>query len=95
MKQIYQILLPLIAKYHIGKVSLYAGPQVSYQVKTIIPGYDPVQNVKKDYDYTDSSYKRSGFSGVVGIEWVFKYRLGIDARYIVGFSNLRASNGGH
>jgi len=92
-EQIDQILLPLLAKYHLGKISFYAGPQISFQAKTTVPGYDPVQGVKKDYDYTDSSYKKIGFSGVIGIEWVFKYRFGIDARYIVGFSNLRASNG--
>jgi hypothetical protein len=92
-EQISQLAIPILAKYHLGKVSLYGGLQANILLKVNQWGYDAIQEEHKYVDYTDSSYKKMSWGGVVGIEWVFKYRFGIDARYIVGLSNLRASNG--
>lgn len=86
---ISHILIPVQLKYQLGKLGLYAGVQAAI----LTSARATVIQVYKDLNVTDSSYKKTGFSGVAGAEFVFSYRFGIDARYNWNFSNMRASNG--
>lgn len=97
------ILIPVSFKYKIGKLGLSAGPQAEvllsakgyYRSSTL--QYDPISNVYyatlEHGDIKNDSYRKLGFSGVLGAEYVFKYRFGIDARYQFGLTDFRASNG--
>jgi hypothetical protein len=85
------LLIPVMVKYQAGHWGFYAGGQGNVLTKArarySIGGEPHNDNV------IDSSYKKLSFAGVAGIEFVFKYRFGIDVRYQHGFSNIRASNG--
>lgn len=83
------ILIPVQLKYQVGKLGLYAGGQVAI----LASAKSTLISIYKNRNVTDSSYKKMNFSGIVGAEFVFNYRFGIDARYQWGFSNMRASNG--
>lgn len=87
------ILIPVLLKYKLGKVSLSAGPQA--EILLSAKGYDvntATNNIERR-DIKNDSYRKFGVSGVLGAEWVFKYRFGIDARYQFGLTDFRASNG--
>lgn len=93
-EELQYITLPVMAKLHIGKVSLYAGPQLSVLTKAEMPNlvnYGTGQRFT--IDATDSSYKKIKFSFVGGIEWAFKYRFGLDLRYTAGLGNAANPNG--
>lgn len=83
------ILLPVQLKYQAGKFGFYVGGQLDLLANARATYYPTYQNT----DFTDSSYKKVSFSGIVGAEFVFKYRFGIDVRYHHSLLNMRASNG--
>lgn len=85
------LLIPVLMKYQAGHWGFYAGGQGNVLIKARARysiGGEPYND-----NVIDSSYKKLSFAGVAGIEFVFKYRFGIDVRYQHGFSNMRASNG--
>lgn len=84
------LLLPVLLKYKVGHVSFSAGPQAEFLLSA--NGVYVENNIVKNGDLKDRSYSKFGLSGVVGIEWVFKYRFGIDARYQFGLTDAKASN---
>jgi hypothetical protein len=83
------ISIPILAKLHAGKFGFYVGPQISLLVKATT--FD--NSIPAEVDVTDKSYTKTSWSGVFGIEYVFKHRFGIDARYQLGLSNSRDSDG--
>ena len=85
--------IPVLAKLHIGHLGLYAGPQLSFLLSSRFDQHDFVNDARIKVNATDSSFSKTSFSGVVGLEYTFMYRFGIEARYQFGLSNIRASNG--
>ena len=96
-EELNYISVPVLAKIHFGKISLYGGPQVSFLTKVNLPiaanRDDPNGPFVHDLDVTDSSYKKTRFCAVIGVEWVFKYRFGIDVRYMAGLGNIAKPGG--
>jgi hypothetical protein len=92
-EQLHQIAIPILAKYHLGKIAFYAGPQLDVLLKAEQHYYDVRAQGQKVVNVTDSSYAKAGLSAVGGIEWTFKYRFGIDLRYAFGLTNRSAENG--
>jgi len=84
------ILLPVLLKYKVRHISFSAGPQAEFLLSA--NGVYVENNTIKTGDLKDRSYSNFGLSGVVGIEWVFNYRFGIDARYQFGLTDAKASN---
>lgn len=87
--ELNHLLVPVLFKYKANKIGLFAGPQADILIKA-------KGNTGPSYyngDITDSSYRKTSFSGVLGLEYVFKYRFGIDARYQFSLSDMRADNG--
>lgn len=87
--ELNHLLIPLQFKFKANKFGLFAGPQADILIKA-------KGNTGPSYyngDITDSSYKKFGMSGVLGLEYVFKYRFGIDARYQFSLTDARADNG--
>lgn len=87
--ELNHLFVPLLFKYKAGNFGLFAGPQADFLLKAkgaTGPSY-------YNGDITDSSYRKSSFSGVLGVEYVFKYRFGIDARYQFSLSDMRADKG--
>jgi hypothetical protein len=92
--QLSHLLIPIQLKYRLGKIGLFAGPQAEILLSAKGPYYDGANNqIIFNTDIKDRSYKKLSLSGLVGAEWVFKYRFGIDARYQFGLTDFRASNG--
>ncbi|OQP60360.1 hypothetical protein A3860_33820 [Niastella vici] len=92
-EQLHQLAIPVLAKLHVGKIAFYAGPQLDVLLKAEQHYYDAYEQKQKNLNLTDSSYTKAGVSAVGGLEWTFKYRFGIDVRYVFGLSN-RASDKG-
>lgn len=92
-ERLHLIAIPVLAKLHIGKIALYAGPQLDLLMKAEQNYFDVYAQANKTKNVTDSSYRKAGMSGVAGIEWVFKYRFGVDLRYAFGLSNIASDNG--
>lgn len=91
------LFVPVLVKYKLGKVSLMAGPQADFLLDAKgwylekAPESDPDYNYYfKSGDIKGKSYSNFTLSGVIGAEWVFKYRFGIDARYQFGLTNFRS-----
>jgi len=92
-ERLHQIAIPVLAKYHVGKIAIYTGPQLDVLLKAEQHYYDVNIQGQKIVNVTDSSYTKAGLSAVGGIEWTFKYRFGIDLRYVFGLSNRCSGNG--
>lgn len=96
------VLIPLLFKYKLGHWGIYLGPQANilatakgfYYSSTLY--YDPLTNSYYHYalsgNIKDSSYSKFSLSGIVGIEYTFKYRFGFEVRYEKGLGDYRASN---
>lgn len=84
------ISIPILAKLHVGHLGIYAGPQISMLTSATIMDH---VNYTGKMKVTNESYTKTSFSGIVGLEYTFKYRFGVDARYQFGLSNVSASNG--
>ncbi len=96
---ILQALVPVLFRYRLGKVSVFAGPQAQFLLsakgswlKETPDDPDYSHYLEQGANITSKSYSVFGISGVIGAEWVFKYRFGIDARYQLGFSDFRGKN---
>lgn len=87
------ISLPVLAKYHLGKIAIFAGPQISFLTKASLPNLVNSSGQRYSIDATDSSYKKTRYNVVVGLEWAFKYRFGIDVRYMAALGNVASANG--
>lgn len=87
--ELNHLFVPLLFKYKAGNFGLFAGPQADILLKAKGATGPNFYNG----DITDSSYRKSSFSGLVGIEYVFKYRFGIDARYQFSLSDMRSDKG--
>lgn len=90
--------IPLLLKYRLGKVSVLAGPQAEILLSAKGLYREETPN-DPDFDYyirygdiKERSYAKFSWSGVIGAEWVFKYRFGLEARYKFGLSNFKANN---
>lgn len=92
-ERLKQVCIPILAKIHVGKVAFYAGPQIDLLLKAEQELYNASQLRRLKINTTDSSYTKVGLSAVGGIEWTFKYRFGIDIRYVFGMSNRCSKNG--
>jgi len=90
-ENLQHISIPILAKLHIGHLAIYAGPQISLLTSATI--MDHVNYTGNKMNVTNESYSKTSFSGIIGLEYTFKYRFGIDARYQFGLSNVSASNG--
>lgn len=91
------VFVPVLFKYKIGKVSVMAGPQAEFLLTAKGRYFEKAPEDDPDYNYyfkygniKGISYSDFTISGVVGAEWVFKYRFGIDARYKFGITNFRS-----
>jgi hypothetical protein len=92
-ERLHQISIPILAKLRLGKVALYAGPQLDFLLKAEQHFYNATERRQVSINTTDSSYKKVQVSAAAGIEWTFKYRFGIDLRYVFGMSNIASENG--
>lgn len=90
------LFIPVLFKYSLGKVSLFAGPQAELLLSA--KGFYVLQTPEDpNYSYyvlkgdiRDISYKKISVDAVFGLEWIFKYRFGIDARAQYGLVDYRA-----
>lgn len=92
-EQIEYISIPVLAKLHAGKIAIYAGPQISFLTKAELPHLVNSAGQIYSVDATDSSYKKTRYSATVGLEWAFKYRFGVDVRYMAAMGNIANPNG--
>lgn len=92
-ERLHQIAFPILAKFRLGKVAIYAGPQLDFLLKAEQHFYSATEQRQVTINTTDSSFTKAGLSAVGGIEWTFKYRFGIDVRYVFGLSNRASDNG--
>ncbi|WP_290713811.1 porin family protein, partial [Flavihumibacter sp. CACIAM 22H1] len=91
------VFLPVLLRYRIGKVSILAGPQAEFLLSAKGWYFEKAPDDDPDYRYylKSGSVKEMGYtsftlSGIVGAEWIFKYRFGVDARYKFGITNFRS-----
>jgi opacity protein-like surface antigen len=87
--QLSHVFVPILFKYKAGNFGLYAGPQADFLLKAKGATGPSFYND----DITDSSYRKSSLSGVLGVEYIFKHRFGIDARYQFSLGNMRSDEG--
>jgi opacity protein-like surface antigen len=87
------ILIPVLLKYKLGKISLFAGPQAEILLSANGAYINTTTNSIEQGDIKNDSYSKFGVSAVLGVEWVFKNHFGIDARYQQSLTDMRASNG--
>jgi hypothetical protein len=85
------ILIPVLIKFKAGKFGFFGGGQAEWLLSAT--GTYVENSTFIVGDIKENSYRKFGFSGVLGAEFVFKYRFGIDARYQIGLGDARASNG--
>lgn len=90
------LLVPLLFRYKLGKVSLLAGPQAEVLLNATGRYLERAPDSDPDYSFYDKigdingvGYSNFSMSGVVGIEWIFKHRFGLDARYQFGLTNTK------
>jgi|GEM_PF-2480938 len=95
--ELSHLFLPVLFKYKVGNFGVFAGPQPELLLKA--KGNTGLLKAKGNTgpsyyngDITDSSYRKFGFSGVLGAEYVFKRRFGVDTRYQFSLSDLKADN---
>lgn len=89
-EELKHLSIPLLLKLKIGHLGMFIGPQVSFLLSANITK-SSFNNTK--VNVTDSSYKKINVAEVFGLEYTFSDRFGVDVRYQVGFSNIRAVNG--
>lgn len=87
-EEIKHISTPLLVKVKLGHFGIYAGPQVSFRLSAYL---NNIANNKTDV--TNNSYTKTNFSGIIGVEYTFRRRFGIDFRYQQGFANIRSTTG--
>ncbi len=93
-EEVRHLNVPVLAKWNIGGLSLFAGPQASFLLKARHGIYANSGDFNTTYfDVTDSSYKKLMLSGVAGIEYTFRFGLGFDVRYQLGFNNIAKPDG--
>ena len=88
-EELKHLSVPLLARLRLGHFGLYAGPQLSFRLSADLK----LNQGDVETDVTESSYTKTNFSGVVGAEYTFQHRFGLDIRYQQGFSNIRSTNG--
>jgi len=74
--------IPIMAKYSIGAIGIYAGPQFGYLLSATFDGEDAMDGMKKI---------DMGISFGAGYE--FEMGLGVDARYYLGLANIADESG--
>src|SRR6218665_1729676 len=93
-EEVRHLNIPVLMKWNIGGLSLFAGPQASYLLKARHGIYANVGDFNTTYfDVTDSSYKKIMLSGVAGLEYTFRFGLGFDVRYQLGLNNIAKPGG--
>ena len=92
-ERLHEIAMPILFKYRPGKVAIYAGPQFDFLLKAEQHIYNASLMRRETLNTTDNSFKKIGIDFTGGIEWTFKYRFGIDLRYVFGMSNRASENG--
>ncbi len=74
--------LPVLLQYQLGAISLRAGSELGYKLKSSLQAVDP------DLDHLVSIFDRElelGLAGGVGLQWD---RFGVEGRYVHSLSNL-------
>jgi hypothetical protein len=91
--------IPVLFKYKFGKVSILTGPQAEFLLSATGDYLEKAPPTDPNYSYYQKrgSIKGTGYSsftlsGVAGVEWIFKHRFGIDARYQFGLTNFRSAD---
>ena len=92
-ERLKQICIPVLAKIHVGKIAFYGGPQIDLLLKAEQEYFNAAQQRRLKINTTDSSFTKAGLSVVGGIEWTFRYKFGLDLRYVFGMSNRCAKDG--
>ena len=92
-ERLKQICIPVLAKIHVGKIAFYAGPQIDLLLNSTQEYFNASQQRRLKINTTDSSFTKAGLSIVGGMEWVFRYKFGIDLRYVFAISNRCAKDG--
>ena len=82
--------IPVLAKYHIKKVDIYAGPQFSY----LLSANNTYENnfVISERPFYDYDGPKSFFAGVVGAGYNINESVDVNARYVIDIKG-RSSNG--
>lgn len=75
------IAIPILAKFHLGELGIYAGPQASF----LIGGKDQFQGQPIG---VASQFKMLDFSAVGGAEYVLAQKVVVSARYQLGLINI-------
>lgn len=81
--------LPLLARFHFGKLYFNAGPSVAYNISGKQKMND--QSVKLSFDNTSGGFRRfdAGVQMGGGFEFPFKQkRIALDIRYVHGLTNM-------
>ena len=88
----YTIELPVLARFHFGKLYMNAGPSIAYNLK----GTSKIDGLTTDLSFNDSSegFKRFDAGIQVGGGYMFQIkekRLALDIRYNYGLTNISHS----
>jgi hypothetical protein len=75
--------IPVLLQYNAGGVRLQAGPQIGFLTSV----HDNVNNVETGF-FNKNDFKKIDVSLPVGISYVGRSGIGIDARYNIGLSNI-------
>ncbi len=73
--------IPVLAKYNIGGLGIYAGPQLGLLLSAKAKVDSQEEDVKGQFKSTD-------FSAVLGAEYNLPYGIFVSARYILGLSKI-------
>lgn len=89
----YTIELPILARFHFGKLYINAGPSIAYNLN----GTRKTDGLTTDLTFNNSSegFKRFDAGIQIGGGYMFQIkekRLALDIRYIYGLTNISHSN---
>ncbi len=90
--RLYTIEFPLLARFHVGKFYLNAGPSIAYNIS----GDNKIDDLSTKLSFTNSTegFKRfdAGVQMGGGVEFPFKQRrIALDIRYNYGLTNISYS----
>lgn len=79
--------IPILLKYKVGGFGVYVGAQPDFLIFTMrdIEGRGTLSN---EADFRKNYNKGVYFSGIGGIEYTFRFGLGVSARYQLGLTNI-------
>lgn len=96
--RLYMLELPVLARFHVGRFYLNAGPYLTYALggTVLIEGSDVSPQTKRalDFGHDNGTFNRWESGAQVGVGYAFPFRqkrMAIDIRYSYGLTSL--SNG--